>query len=187
MELGIIAIDTSGVELNYYVDTNYALFSAINDIDKSIVALSRVLKEIDRRKTLLINTGVTTVDEYNEVSDSKLPFIIVAIDDDRLLLRNKDVDKMLSGIISQLYGLNIALVLVTSDVHNKFFEQDKNILASIRISFDYTNSEEAHKVNINGADNLSIGKFIMKRGNSTFEYNNFEFDDSLINKVLSNL
>ena len=31
LELGIMAIDTSGVELNYYKDTEYSLFSAIND------------------------------------------------------------------------------------------------------------------------------------------------------------
>ena len=35
LELGIMAIDTSGVELNYYKDTEYSLFSAINDEEKS--------------------------------------------------------------------------------------------------------------------------------------------------------
>ncbi len=185
-QLGLIPIDTSGVELNYYVDTAYTLISAINDTDKAIVALSRVLKEIERRKEIIHSNGYSNVLEYNKHSSSKLPLILVAIDDDKHLLRNLDMEKMLAAIISEIPNLNILFVLSTSDVHNKFFEFDRNTLASLLISFDYTNSMEAKKANIVGSNNLAIGEYLVKMNGMIKKYNNFEFDDHLIMEVLAN-
>ncbi len=185
LELGIIPIDTSGVELNYYKESSYTLFNSINDEEKSIVALTRVLREVERRKDLLKEQGVTTVKEYNKVATSKLPLLLVAIDDDKLLLRNPDMEKLLSGIISQLTGLNILFVLATSDVHNKFFERDNNTLATILISFDYTNSLESKKANIEGAQDLAIGEFLALKDEKVTKYRNYEFDDNIIFEVLS--
>lgn len=185
IELGIIAIDTSGVELNYYADSKYALFSAINDIPKSIVALSRVLREIERRNNILKEYEVKNIDEYNLLVDNKIPLLVVAIDDDKFFLRNPDVDKMIDGIISQIKDLNIVFVMVTSDVHNKFFESDKNMDASIRITFDYTNPDEAKKINIPKADELKLGKFMCVKDNKKQEYWAFEFDDNIIVKTIN--
>lgn len=185
LELGIMAIDTSGVELNYYKDTEYSLFSAINDEEKSIVALSRVLKEIERRKALLASYNVMTVEEHNKVAYTKLPIIVVAVDDDKFLLRNQDMEKMLLGIISQLQGMGIFFVLATSDVHNKFFETDKNLFASTRLTFDYTNPSESKKANIEGSDGLAIGEFKVQYKDKEEIYNNFEFDDSIIEEIVN--
>ncbi len=149
LEMELALIDTSGVELNYYCDTNYLKYKAINDIDKSVVTLSRILEEIEKRKKLI-----------------------------------KDTEKMLSGIISQLAGLNIIFLLVTSDVHNKFFETDKNVFASLLISFDYTNSEESEKNNIDGSNNLEIGAFLAQINGETAKYHNFDFEDNIIKEVL---
>ena len=184
LEMSLMLIDTSGVELNYYHETNYAIFSAINDMDKSIVALSRVLKEIERRKSLLSDAGVLTVDEYNKIAPEKLPLLVVAIDDDKLLLREKDIEKMLSGIISQLNGLNMVLILATSDVFNKFFSTDMNTFASLLISFDYTNELESKKNNIEGSNNLGIGEFLARIQTKVEKYHNYDFDDELIKEVL---
>lgn len=185
LELGIIPIDTTGVELNYYANSKYTLYNAINDSDKAIVAISRVLKEIERRKDLLKSNKVLTVDEYNEISESKLPTIILAIDDNKSFLKTPDLDMMISTIITQIKGLNIYFILATSDVHNSFFEKDKNTLASVNITFDYTNPEEAKKVNIKGADNLSLGNFFAKIDGEVKEYNSFEFDDAIIDLIVN--
>ena len=125
LELGIIPIDTSGVELQFYTDTRYTLYSAMNNEEKAIVGISRILKEVDRRKSLLNSYNVSTVNEYNEVAFSKLPIIVVALEDNKGFLKNQDMEKMLAGILKDLKGLNIVFLLATSDVHNKFFELDK--------------------------------------------------------------
>ena len=184
IDMSLMVVDTSGVELNYYCETNYVTFSAINDLDKSIVALSRLIKEIEKRKQLLKDSACLTIDEYNEKNVEKIPLLLLAIDDDKFLLREPDTEKMLSGIMSQLVGLNIFVILSTSDVHNKFFETDANILASTLISFDYTNPIESKKNNIEGSDNLGIGEFLLRHGSTITKYHNFEFDDALIKEVL---
>ncbi len=184
-ELALMLLDTSGVELNYYEHTSYTLFSAINDLDKSVVLLSKVLREIEHRKDLLKRAKMPTISEYNAHHEEKIPFLLVAIDDDKFLLRTKDVDKMLSGIIEDIAGLDIALVLTTSDVHNKFFESDANVLASMLISFDYTNPLEAKNANLKGADKLPIGKFMARDKHGVREYTNYDFDDKIIAEMVS--
>ena len=180
-------IDTSGVELQFYTNTNYTLYSAMNDEDKAIVGISRVLKEVDRRKNLLNSYNVKTVEEYNEVAYAKLPYIVVAIEDNKSFLRNKDMEKMLSGIITDLEGLNILFVLATNDVHNKFFELDKNIDASLLISFDFTNPLESKKVNLEDVDKLGIGEFKARYKDVEKIYHNFEFEDKIIEEIVSKL
>lgn len=187
LELSLVLIDTSGVELNYYENTNYTKYVAINNLDRSIVALSRVLKEIEDRKKLIHDKGVTTIDEFNKIASEQIPMLVLAIDDDKLLLREPDVEKMLSGIISQLAGLNIVLILVTSDVHNEFFESDLNTLASLLISFDYTNALESKKSNIENANNLEIGAFYAKTKGYQTKYFNFDFDDAVIKEVMDHV
>lgn len=184
LEMGLILVDTSGVELNLYQESNYALFSAINNPEKSVVAISKVLREIERRKELLKESGVSTVDEYNNKSNNKLPLLVIAIDDDKMLLREPDMNRMLSGIISQIAGLNILFVLATSDVFNDFFEHDENIFASLLISFDYTNMEESKNNNIEGSNDLEIGAFLVKEKGNIKKYFNFEFDDNIIKEML---
>lgn len=185
LEMNLILIDTSGVELNYYKNLNHTILTAFNDINKSEVILAKILREIERRKNILRLSGVVNVDEYNMMSKSKLPFLVVAIDDDKLLLRNPDMEKMISGIISQIAGLNIMFIMATSDVYNDFFKNDFNILSNTLITFDYTNKEESIYANIDGANNLSIGTFLIKQGKDIIKYHNFEFDDKYIDEIVN--
>lgn len=185
LEMSLILIDTSGVELNYYKDTNYTILSAMNDLDKSVVILSKVLREIERRKKILKENKAVTVDEYNKTATNKLPLLVVAIDDDKSFLKGPDLEKMLSGIISQISGLNIVFLLATSDVYNDFFEIDYNTYASMLISFDYSNKNEARNINIQGAEDLEIGTFLVKKDKEIKKYHNFDFDDKMIEEIIN--
>ncbi|HQC83943.1 MAG TPA: hypothetical protein PLB45_03630, partial [Bacilli bacterium] len=53
------------------------------------------------------------------------------------------------------------------------------------ITFDYTNDLEAKKANIPGADDLNIGKFILKYKTSSHILNNLPFDDKIIKETLN--
>ena len=184
LEMNLISVDTSGVELNHYLNTRYNLYNAMNDIDKSIVLISKLLKIIEERKELLKENNCLTVDEYNKYVSDKLPLIVFAIDDDNSLLKNPDIEKMLTGIITNLTGLRILFILVTSDVDNKFFTTDSNLFASTLISFDYAGSTEAINANLIGSENLAIGEFMINSKNITGIYHNFEFDDDIIKSVV---
>ncbi len=184
LEMGFILIDTSGVELNHYQNTNYTLTSVLNDKDKAIVVLSRVLKEIERRKKLLYDAKVMTVSEYNKISSVKLPLLVVAIDDNKSLLNSEDIEHLLSGIISGLSGIGVLFILVTGNVHTPFFETDLNTLASVLISFDFAAPEDSSRANLYGADKLKIGEFMVRQNDEHKIYQNYEFDDAIIQEMV---
>jgi len=175
LEMGIIPIDTSGVELNYYGDSRYSMIKAMRDKKESIVVLSKVLMEIDRRKRIIKSAGYKSVRDYNQMETRNLPFIVIAIDDDDYLLREPDVERMITDIIQNIKNLNMLFIMATSD----------NTLASVLITFDYTNDLEAKKANIPGADDLNIGKFILKYKTSSHILNNLPFDDKIIKETLN--
>ena len=183
-ELGLMTIDTSGVELNYYKNSNYLLCSAESDMKKIQVVISRVLKEIERRKELFNDFGVTTITEYNKVSPKKLPSIVIAIDDDRRLLNEPDMDTQIASIITSLNRMGMYLILVTNDVYNDFFIRDNNTYGSLLISFDLAEEEAARYVNIEEAENIGVGLFKAKKKYSTSIYNSYGFDDHIITEIV---
>lgn len=185
LEMGMMLLDTSGVELNRYQATNYALFSAINDLDKANILIARVIKEMDRRRELVNNLNVSDVNEYNEKVKGDLPLLVIAIDDDKLFLRNPDINRMITSIISGIKGLNMLFILATSDNYSKFFKQDNNTLADLLISFDYQDEKDEEVINIPDTSDLIIGRFKSRYRDEIKEYNNFNFEDTIIDKILN--
>ena len=185
LELGLMTVDTSGVELNYYKNSNYLLLSAESDMNKIKVLISKVIKEIERRKELFNELGVTTITEYNKLSPKKLPSIVVAIDDDRRLLNEPDMDMQMTSIITNLNRIGMYLILVTNDVYNDFFMRDNNTYGSLLISFDLAESEAAKYVNIEEAESIGIGLFKAKKKYTSAIYNSYGFDDHIITEIVS--
>lgn len=184
LEMNLIAIDTSGVELNYYTQTRYSLINALNDKNKALVVLENVIKEIHHRKDILDKNNCQTALEYNKNNNKKMPLLVVAIDDNDSLLDEPDVDNILKYIITNIKNLNIFIILVTNDVHNDFFINDDNTRASILISFDYASEIESKYANLPDVEDLEIGKFKIKVNDKIYKFSNIEFDDSIIKKVL---
>ena len=71
LEMGIVSIDTSGIELLSYTKTPYTLFHALNDKTKSSEAIFKVLREIERRKELLSNENYVKKAPANLVEQEK--------------------------------------------------------------------------------------------------------------------
>ena len=184
-DLRLVLIDTTGVELNYYKDTNYRLLTAMNDLDKSQEVLMKVIEEVDRRRELIDNSNVDNIDDYNLIYDHKIPRLVVAIDDNKSLLNVADVNKMIRRIITDIEDLNIFLIICTNDMNNKFFEGKDNMLAKVLISFDTTSEEESATSAMPFSHDLLIGRFIIYKDGNYEEYHNFEFDDEIIKEVLN--
>lgn len=183
-DLRLVLVDTTGVELNYYKDSNYRLLTAMNDLDKAQEVLAKVIEEVDRRKKLLKEYKASSIDEYNRVYNHKIPKLLIAIDDNKSLLDLDDINEMLKKIISDLDNLGILFVLATNDMHNKFFDDNTNTLSKILISFDTANIEEATNSNIPFSNDLLKGNFIIYKDGNYEEYQNMDFDDNIIKEIL---
>ena len=147
LEMGIMAVDTSGVELSYYTETDYTLFSAINDEKKTEEVLFKVLREIERRQKLLKSMQVLNVDDFNKYSGLKLPLIVLAIDDDKSLLDNTDEcdDKKYCSLLDyEVFGID--------------YKNRKNINKLCKypdIIWEYIETEDISEESLKLVDNVS--------------------------------
>lgn len=178
--MNIIAIDTSGVELQRYLDSHYSLEKVF---DKPESTLAKVLNIIDERKALFNEEKVNNYDEYYKKTKNELPLIVVAVDDNDSLLNREDMEKIISGIITNVSGLNMLFVLATSSLHNKFFEKDFNLYSSVRISFDTADEESDELINLNDVQTLPVGMFKIVIDDKELMYYNFDFDESIFDKL----
>ena len=186
LEMGLVIIDSTGVELNKYADSRYTYFSSIGDDRRDGVCLTKVTREIIRRKELLENEHVKNVIEYNEKVNSKLPLLVLAIDDNLSMLKDEDTRNQIKHIIKDIHGLGIFFVLVENDVNNDFFIKNDNLKSSVLVSFDQANEYQSKNVNMPNSHNLGIGKFLIKIDGEIGEYEDFKFDDNIIDEILEN-
>ena len=183
-ELKLVLIDTTGVELNYYKDSNYRLLTAMNDLDKAQEVLFKIIEEVNRRKELLATSGAKDIDEYNRVYGRRIPKLLITIDDNKSLLNIEDVNNMIEKIINDLDNLNILFVLATNDIHNEFFDKKKNMLSKVLITFDTSSDEEASNSAMPFSNDLLTGRFIIYKDGNYEEYHNMEFDENIIKEIL---
>ena len=184
LEMGLVLIDSTGVELNKYAESRYTYFSSIGDDRREGVCLTKVSREILRRKDLLKEANVKNVKEYNEQASSKLPLLVLAIDDNLSMLKDEDTRNQIKHILKDVPGLGILFILVENDVNNDFFIKNDNLKSSVLVSFDQANEYQAKNVNIPNSDSLEIGKFLVKIHGEIEEYEDFKFDDKIIDEIL---
>ena len=184
LEMGLVLIDSTGVELNKYAESRYTYFSSIGDDRREGVCLTKVSREILRRKDLLKEANVKNVKEYNEQASSKLPLLVLAIDDNLSMLKDEDTRNQIKHILKDIPGLGMLFILVENDVNNDFFIKNDNLKSSVLVSFDQANEYQAKNVNIPNSDNLEIGKFLVKIHGEIEEYEDFKFDDKIIDEIL---
>lgn len=185
LELELALIDSSGVELNYYANTRYAKLSAMSDNDEAAVVLSKVLDIMDERYKTINSLNYLTVDEYNKEAVDPIPTLVLAIDDNGTFISSEDISKSLTALMSQGGDVNIYLIGAFSNTDNYFFKSNKNLYSPIIISFDMSDTEHAAYANVPGAENLPVGKFIIKEDNVVRELFNFDFEDKIILEILN--
>ena len=185
LDMDFYFVDSSGVELNLYAKTRYSKESAMRNKADGLEIISKVLREMDYRYELLNTKGYLNVDEYNESEEEKINDIVLVIDDNDKLILSEDISKQLTALISGIGDVNIYLICAFSNTDNYFFKSNKKLYSSILISFDMSDAEHAGYANIPGAEDLKIGKFILKEDNEDKEYYNFDFDDKIIVDILN--
>ena len=186
LEMGLVLIDSTGVELKKYADSRYTYFSSSGEDRREGVCLIKVSREIHRRKELFKNENVTNVIDYNNKVNNKLPLLVLPIDDNLSMLKDEDTGNMINHILKEINGLGIFFILVENDVDNDFFKSNDNLDASVLITFDQANQYQSRYVNIPNSENLGIGKFLAKIDGQIEEYEDFKFDDHIIDEILDN-
>jgi len=184
LEMGLVLIDTTGVELNKYAESRYTYYSSIGDDMKDLVCITKVIREVHRRRELFEKEEVGNIHEYNDKVSVKLPLLVFAIDDNASIIKDEDARRMLKNMLKEIHGVGVFFILAENDVNNKFFISNDNTRSTVLVSFDQANSYQAKNVNIPDSDNLGIGKFLVKIDGKIEEYEDFKFDDKIIDEIL---
>jgi DNA segregation ATPase FtsK/SpoIIIE-like protein len=186
LEMGLVLVDTTGVELNKYAESRYSYYSSLGNDMKELVCITKVLREINRRKELFAELGVNDIVDYNEISPSKLPLVVLAIDDNQSLIADEDARRMIRSVIKEIPGLGIFFILAENDVSNAFFERNDNLKSAVLVSYDLANEFQSKYVNMKDSSNLETGKFLVRIEGQIDEYEDFKFDDKIIDEILEN-
>ena len=121
-EVKLLLIDPKKVEFTSYQNIPHLLGPIINDGDEANAALKVIVEEMDKRYDLFSKAGVRNIAGYNEKVEkypeeghSKLPWIVVIIDElaDLMLVAAKEVESSIQRITQLARAAGIHLVVAT--------------------------------------------------------------------------
>lgn len=113
--LRFILVDFKRVELPVYNNIPHLLTPVITDVNKAINALKWCTDEMDRRFDVLSKQGKRNIAEYNETSESKMPYIIFVIDElaDAMVVAGHDIELSIIRLAQMARAVGIHLILAT--------------------------------------------------------------------------
>lgn len=114
-EVKMILIDTRIINFQRFNNIPHLLIPAITDIKKACGVMAWTLQECMNRNELFAKNNVKSIEEYNETAQSKLPRIIVFIEDlcDLMAYGKEDVEEALIEIVKISRKVGIHLIIST--------------------------------------------------------------------------
>jgi len=115
--LKLLLVDPKMVELSHYEGIPHLLLPVVVDSRKAVLALRWAVDEMERRYTLMHQSGVRHIDAYNErfPGETHLPYIVVVIDEyaDLMAVVPKEVELSIARLAQKARASGIHLVLAT--------------------------------------------------------------------------
>jgi S-DNA-T family DNA segregation ATPase FtsK/SpoIIIE len=117
----ILLIDPKIVELKAYNDIPHLLTPVVTEPKRAFQALQYCIDEMERRYSLLDNTGARDVRSYNKKASKhkltigKIPYWVVVIDEfaDLMATTGKEMEAVLARLAAMARAVGIHLVLAT--------------------------------------------------------------------------
>ncbi len=166
-QLKLILVDPKMVELSLYEGIPHLLLPVVVDSRKASLALRWAVEEMERRYTLLHQSGVRHVDAYNEKLTELyggpcedhpfLPYLVVVIDEyaDLMAVVPKDVELSIARLAQKARASGIHLVLATQRPSTDVVTGTIKANFPSRISFRVASSVDSKTIlDRTGADRL---------------------------------
>lgn len=118
-QLKLLMIDPKMLEFSIYNDIPHLLVPVITKPKQAIIALANMVREMERRYTLMTQTRTKNIDNYNEKAKKEgfapLPFIVVIIDElaDLMMTSGKDVEISIARLAQMARAAGIHLIVAT--------------------------------------------------------------------------
>ncbi|PAF41965.1 hypothetical protein BKH40_08170 [Helicobacter sp. 11S02629-2] len=113
--LKFIMIDPKKVEFEPYEDIPHLITPIINNPEKAVLALAAATREMDKRYDALAKLKCKNIASYNEKADSKMPFLVIVIDElaDLIMTGGKDVEFSIARIAQMGRACGMHLIVAT--------------------------------------------------------------------------
>jgi S-DNA-T family DNA segregation ATPase FtsK/SpoIIIE len=118
-ELKLLMVDPKRVELTNYNGIPHLLAPVVTDVDRVIVALRWLTREMDRRYARFAEMGVRNLAGYHKLAERQtlepLPFIVLVIDElaDLMLAAPEDVERTICRLAQMARATGIHLAIAT--------------------------------------------------------------------------
>lgn len=114
-DLKLILIDPKRVEFSVYKHMPHLLTPIITEIPATVNALKWLLGEMDRRFTVLSESGDRNIQTYNQRHKEKMPYIVLMIDElaDIMVSAASEVESAIIRLAQMSRAVGIHLVLAT--------------------------------------------------------------------------
>ena len=114
-DMRFIMVDPKRVELSVYNDIPHLLTPVVTEVDRTINALRWVVGEMDRRFQQLSKVGKRNIEAYNSITENRLPYIVVIIDElaDLMAVAAAEVEAAIIRLAQMARAVGIHLVVAT--------------------------------------------------------------------------
>lgn len=114
-EVKLLLVDPKVVELTTFNGIPHLIAPVVTDPKKAASALHWMVAEMERRYKLFAKEGVREINRYNEVSQEKLPKVLVIIDElaDLMMVSPKEVEESICRLAQMARAAGIHLVVAT--------------------------------------------------------------------------
>ena len=159
----LVMIDPKVVEFDIYRKLPHLSTPVINDWRDAVVALQRIVGDVERRYALLAKNGAKTIREFNGNAGNrpKLPYLVVLIDElaDLMLSEvRKDAEKAIVSIAQKGRAAGIHLIISTQRPSDAVITGIIKANCPTRICFQVRSSDDSKLVlDASGAEKL-LGK-----------------------------
>lgn len=185
----LVIIDTKRLEYNSFNGLPHLLSPIISDFSKSMIALNKIIIEIQRRYNLLFESGLKTIEKFNSMVDTfnnlGLPKIIVIIDDllDLVEYSKNETIEVISSIIQKGRQVGIYIIAATSNVSRDMMNINFINLFSNRVCFKaYSERDSRLLLNKKGAENLGEYEYYFNSSLNKYDekYKSYKIDDKMV-------
>ncbi len=114
-EVRLLMVDPKRIELSGYEGIPHLLHPVVVEPKQASRALAWAVREMERRYKLLEVAKVKSFDSYNEVSEEKLPYIVIIVDElaDLMMVASKDVEASIARLAQMARAAGMHLILAT--------------------------------------------------------------------------
>jgi S-DNA-T family DNA segregation ATPase FtsK/SpoIIIE len=191
-ELRLILIDPKMIELSVYNDIPHLLTPVVTEPRKSIIALKWVCNEMENRYQLMNEVGCRSLENFNDQTEEKMPFIVVVIDEmaDLMMTAGKEVEHYVQRLAQKARACGIHLVMATQRPSVDIITGSIKANFPSRISFQVASKYDSRTIlgEVGAEQLLGNGDMLMMiNGSGIIRYQSAFMSDKEVQKMISEI